>query len=136
MFNLFKRKKRSFGFEMHPRIVNFGRSLSIEQKTAMAQTFLMVMKADDSSLNLKMYNYINEQLESIGFGLKTTYMEDYQSIDLDDTYTKINNLFIDQKRWFAIALHAMLYEIGIEPSFQHIQYYLILGKQTTNPFIK
>jgi len=136
VFTRFKKRKRRYGFERHPKLINFSRSLSLEQKAAMAHTFLMMMRADGSSINLKMYNYIYDQFESIGFGLKSKYMEEYNSNDLDGTYTEINNLSVNQKKWFAMALHAMLYEIGIKPSFQHIQYYLTLGKQTSNPYIK
>lgn len=135
-FTWFKKKRRRYGFARHPRVLNFGKSLTKEQKTAMAHVFLMVMKADGSTLNLKMYNYIFEQFESIGFGLKSKYMEAFESNDLDDTYTQINSLSNDQKRWFATALHAMLYEIDVKPTFHHIQYYLTLGKQTSNPYIK
>ena len=136
VFNWFTKKKRKYGFEMHPRLINFSRSLSVEQKGAMAHTFLMVLKADDASLNLKMYNYIYDQFESIGFGIKSKYMQEYKTNDLAYSYTKINSLSIDQKRWFAISLHGMMYEIGIKPSFKHIQYYLALGQQTSNPYIK
>ena len=136
MFKLFNKKKRRYGFERHPRILKFSKSLTVEQKAAMAHSFLIVMRADGAALNLRMYNFIYDQFESIGFGLKSKYMEEYNANDLNDTFTKINNLSIDQKRWFAIALHAMLYEIGAKPSFQHIQYFLTIGKQTSNPYIK
>ncbi|WP_298531913.1 hypothetical protein [uncultured Algibacter sp.] len=136
MSALFKKKKRRYGFARHPRLMAFSRSLTLEQKAAMAHTFLKIMRADGPPLNLEMYNYIYEQFESIGFGVKSKYMKNYSLNNLDDTYTEINNLSIDQKRWFAIALHAMLYEIGVKPSFRHIQDYLTLGVQTSNPFIK
>lgn len=136
MFKLFNKKKRRYGFERHPRILKFSKSLTVEQKAAMAHSFLIVMRADGAALNLRMYNFIYDQFESIGFGLKSKYMEEYNANDLNDTFTKINNLSIDQKRWFAMALHAMLYEIGVKPSFQHIQYFLTIGKQTSNPYIK
>lgn len=136
MFKLFNKEKRRYGFERHPRILKFSKSLTVEQKAAMAHSFLIVMRADGAALNLRMYNFIYDQFESIGFGLKSKYMEEYNANDLNDTFTKINNLSIDQKRWFAMALHAMLYEIGVKPSFQHIQYFLTIGKQTSNPYIK
>lgn len=136
MFKLFKKKERRYGFEMHPRILNFSNTFTIEEKAAMAHSFLMLMKADSVSLNLKMYNYIYNQFESIGFGLQSKYMEQYTVNDLNYTLTKINSLSSDQKKWFAISLHAMLYEIGVKPSFYHIQYYLKLGEQTSNPYIK
>ena len=78
----------------------------------------------------------NAKILSIGFGVKSKYMEQYKANALNDTFSKISELTIDQKKWFAIALHAMLYEIGIKPSFRHIQYYLTLGQQTSNPYIK
>lgn len=136
MFKLFKKKERRYGFKSHPRISNFSRGLTVEEKAAMAHSFFMLMKADDASLNLKMYTYVHEQFESIGFGVKSKYMEQYKANALNDTFSKISELTIDQKKWFAIALHAMLYEIGIKPSFRHIQYYLTLGQQTSNPYIK
>ncbi|WP_136482233.1 hypothetical protein [Cognatitamlana onchidii] len=134
MFSLVNKKKR-FGFERHPRVIYFGRGLSVKQKAAMAHVFFHVLRADTSP-NLKMYDYVYGQFQLIGFGIRSKYMETYEDSNIEDSFKLVKKLSLEQKKWFASALNGMLYEIGEKPSFKHIQNYLKVGEQTLNPFIK
>lgn len=134
MFHFVNKRKR-FGFEKHPSVGYFGSGFTRDQKAAMAYGFLMILKTD-LPLNQNMYHYAYKQLELIGFGIQSKYMEQYLDLDQQTILVQIKKLNLEQKKWFAKALHAMLYEIGTKPSFKHIECYLKIGKQTFNPFIK
>ncbi|WP_194766261.1 hypothetical protein [Tamlana sp. I1] len=136
MFNLLRSKKKEFGFKANPSLKSFGKDLNEAQISAMIHTFLLVMMAEDAVLNLKMYNYIHEQFECLGFDLKQDYVYKYAKTDDNQAYSILKKLSMEQKKWYAISLRAMLFDIGVKASKNQILQFELIGDKTYNPYVK
>ncbi|MDO6761134.1 hypothetical protein Q4566_13060 [Tamlana sp. 2_MG-2023] len=136
MVNLLRSKHEELGFQTNTNVKALSMSLNNEQMEAMVHSFLMVMMADEHELNLKMYNYIHEQFDAIGFDIKKQYVHKYASRADDEAYAVLEQLTVEQKKWFAIALHDMLYKLGTLPSFKQVEQYNIIRRKSLNTYMQ
>ena len=136
MFNYLGSTGKVFARNTNSNSSPFEKDLNEEQVEAMIHLFLLVMMADESVLNIKMYNYIHKQFEILGLDLKTIYKHKYASKADELTYNVLKYLDLDQRKWFATVLHTMLFKIGVKPSKTQINLYNVIGEKSSNPFIK
>ncbi|MBU2950421.1 hypothetical protein KO493_06915 [Tamlana agarivorans] len=132
MVNLLRSKHEALGFETNTNVKALSMSLNNEQMEAMVHSFLRVMMADENELHLKMYNYIHEQFNTIGFDIKKQYVHKYAARADHEAYAMLNKLTVEQKKWFGVALYDMLYKLGTCPSVNQVAQYNIIRKKALN----
>ncbi|AUS05333.1 hypothetical protein [Pseudotamlana carrageenivorans] len=132
MNNLLGNKKKEIGFYENPNLKAFSKTLNTEQLEAMVHVFFLVVTADEFALNLRMYNYIHDQFNALGFDIKKAYVHKYASKADIEAYGVLANMSHEQKKWFEIALHTMLYDIHVSPTNKQIEQYNIICDKALN----
>ncbi|WP_067145275.1 hypothetical protein [Pseudotamlana agarivorans] len=136
MINLLGSKKKILGFHENPNIKTFSETLNTDQLEAMVHVFFLVVMADETALNLKMYNFIHEQFKGVGFDIKKAYVHKYASRADAEAYDILADLNFEQKKWFETALRAMLYDIHVRPTSKQIEQYNIICEKTLNMYTR
>lgn len=135
MISILGNKKKALGFYENPNLKVFSKTLNNDQLEAMVHVFFLVVMADESALSLKMYKYIHDQFNGLGFDIKKAYVHKYASKADHEAYLVLQSLSSEQKKWFEIALHTMLYDIHVSPTFKQIEQYNIICEKALNNYI-
>ncbi|KAB1066586.1 hypothetical protein F6U93_14305 [Tamlana haliotis] len=136
MVNILRNKRHRLGVKSNSDFPTYRMDLNNEQLEAMVHTFLMVMMADDAVFNLNMYNYIQEQFESLSFNIREAYVHKFAPKADEQAYEVLRELSDTQKVWFATAIYGMLYRLGDTPSELQAKQYNIVRKKALNTYMK